>query len=84
MRLSACECACIYVATSLVILEAVQIDMDELRNILTDLDGKAPLPKDLLWVVLYVWEPLLPDAADFPLQRFAIAVTGAPSEHVSD
>ena len=61
------------------ILEALQIDMDELRTILTDLDGKAPLPKDLLWVVLYVWQPLLPGAADiiFPLERFAIAVTGA-------
>ena len=28
--------------------EMVQIDMDELRTILTELDGRPPLPKDLL------------------------------------
>lgn len=28
--------------------ELLQIDMDELRTILTELDGKPPLPKDLL------------------------------------
>jgi hypothetical protein len=30
------------------IIDPAQIDMDELRTILTELDGKAPLPKDLL------------------------------------
>jgi len=40
----------IYVYLNVTYTYIWQVDMDELREILTKLeDGKSPLPKDLLW-----------------------------------